>query len=209
MANGFPNCVPNDALSQAAYQRAAAELDPVILNHSLRVFLYAATISEKEQLPWHHADRLPLLFAAAMFHDMGSSSSCDGPQRFEVEGADAAVTFLKSHGVDDDVAHQIWVAVACHTCAGIGERISALARLIRLGPLVDFKRPDIQALLGPGYIDRVEEQFPRGEPERILSDTIVEQAVRQPTKAPPATWPGVLLRFRQDNPEYQGVNKEF
>lgn len=208
-ADGLPSCVPNDPVSKAAFDRARSELDPVILRHSLRVFIYALSVSEKENHPWHQADRLPLLFTAAMFHDMGTASSCDGPQRFEVEGADAAVEFLKSHGVEEDLAHEVWVAIAVHTCAGIGERISSLARVTRFGPLVDFKRPDVRSLFEENFIEKVEEAFPRGEPERVLSDAVVEQALRQPSKAPPATWPGVLTRFKRENPEWEGVNKEF
>lgn len=167
-------------------------------------------MSEKESLPWHESDRLPLLFTAAMFHDFGTTETCgNGSQRFEVEGADAAVAFLLSHGISDADAHEVWVAIACHTCAGIGERISTLARVARFGPLIDFKRPDIRDQVDANLVQQAEEAFPRGEPERVLSDAVVEQALRQPSKAPPATWPGVLTRFRRENPEWKGVNKEF
>ena len=106
----IPSCVPHDELSMAAYKHVQQELHPVILNHSLRVFIYAVSISEKEGLPWHEStlSRLSLLFVAAMFHDFGTVQSCNGPQRFEVEGADAAVAFLKSHGVSVEKAHEVW-----------------------------------------------------------------------------------------------------
>lgn len=207
--DGIPACVPTDPLSKAAFEHARSELHLDMLNHSLRVFIYAASVSEKENLPWHHAERLPLLFAAAMFHDMGTTEGCDGPQRFEVEGADSCTSFLKSHGITDEQAHEVWVAIACHTCAGIGERISSLARITRFGPLVDFKRPDVRALFEESFIEKVEAAFPRGEPEKVLSDTVVKQALRQPSKAPPATWPGVLTRFKKEYPDWEGVNKEF
>ena len=205
----IPSCVPSDSLSLGAYDHACRYLHPVVLNHSLRVYLYMIALSRRDGTEWHQPERLPLLFAAAMFHDMGSADVCDGPQRFEVEGADAAVAFLSSHGISVVEVREVWISIACHTSAGIGERISPLARLVRLGPLVDFKRPDILALVDPAEIEENEHAFPRGEIAKILSDTVVEQALRQRTKAPPATWPGVLLRFKDENPEWMGLNKEF
>ena len=206
---GIHALVPNDAISQAAYEHVRSNLDPVILNHSLRTFLYALATSEKEQLPWHEPMRQPLLFVAAVFHDMGTTHSCDGPQRFEVEGADAAVAFLQSHGVPDHDAHEVWVAIACHTCSGIAERISSMARCVRLGVLVDFKRPSVVAVLDADFVARVEAALPRDQPEKVLSEMVVEQALRQPSKAAAATSPGVMTRFAKENPEWQGVNKEF
>jgi HD superfamily phosphodiesterase len=113
LAGDLPKCVPSNPLSRAAYTHVRSHLHPTILNHSMRVFIYAVLLSEKEKLPWSEGDRLPLLFTTAMFHDMGTADCCDGPQRFEVEGGDAAVAFLTSHGVSEEEAHQVWVAIAC------------------------------------------------------------------------------------------------
>ena len=205
----IPDCVPSDDLSQAAYAYACKSLHPLILNHSLRVFLYMVALSHRDGTTWHDAASLPVLFTAAMFHDMGSADAPDGPQRFEIEGADAAVNFLTSHDISSAEAREVWIAIACHTSAGIGERISPLGRLVRLGPLVDFKRADVLAMVDGRLVERNEQLFPRGEIEKILSDTVVEQAMRQRTKAPHATWPGGLMRFKDANPEWDGVNKEF
>jgi hypothetical protein len=205
----IPSCVPSDPLSNAAYLHAKQHLHPLILSHSLRVFLYMIALSEREQTHWHDNEHLPLLFTAAMFHDFGTTELCNGPERFEVEGADAAVAFLLSHEIPAATTHQIWVAIACHTSAGIGERISTLGKLQRLGPLIDFKRPDVLTLVDEAFVARNEALYPRGQIEKVLSDTVVEQALKQRSRAPPATWPGGLLRFKDENPEWEGVNKEF
>ncbi len=223
-----PAYVPADTLSQAAYDVARSNLHPTILNHSLRTFIYALSVSEQEKLGWHEPDRLPLLFTAAIFHDMGTTDICDGPQRFEVEGADAAVSFLRGHDVPEEDRKEVWVrywrysicrtlnadsskklAIGLHTCSGIAERATTMSRSIRQGVLIDFKRPAVLKLVDPVLIDKVERIFSRGEPEKILGDAVVEQALRQPSKAPSATWPGQLTRSRRENPEWQGVNKEF
>jgi hypothetical protein len=207
--DNIPTCVPSDPLSRAAYLHAKQHLHPLILSHSLRVFVYMIALSEREQTHWHDYDHIPLLFASAMFHDFGTTKICNGPERFEVEGADAAVAFLSTQGISVERSHEIWVAIACHTSAGIGERISTLGKLQRLGPLVDFKRPDVMALVDRSFVTKNEDLYPRGEIEKVLSDTVVAQALQQRSRAPPATWPGVLMRFKDENPDWDGVNKEF
>jgi hypothetical protein len=53
------------------------------------------------------------------------------------------------------------------------------------------------------------DQFPRADIEVVLGDTVVAQAVRRPSKAPAASWPGALLAAHLANPSQQGVNEAF
>ncbi len=75
--------------------------------------------------------------------------------------------------------------------------------------LVDFKRADAVARVDEELVQRAEELFPRGEAEKVLSDAVVRQALEQPSKAPHATWPGGMARFKKENPGWEGVNQEF
>jgi hypothetical protein len=204
-----PNYVPSDSVSQAAYEYTIQHLHPAVFNHSLRVFLYAKTLSERESSPWHEGDRLPLLFAACVFHDMGTTAVHDGPQRFEIEGADAATKFLQAHGISEDDAHQVWTAIALHTSPGIAERITLLSRLVRLAVLIDFKRPAALELVNATKVEDAEHLLPRFSIEKTLGDAVVQQVLQRREKAPPASWPGVLLRSKLENPDWDGVNKAF
>ena len=103
----IPDCIPLDPLSQAAYQYASQHLQPTILNHSIRVYLYAKAISDREHDSWETSGRLSLLFAACMLHDLGTSATHDGSQRFEVEGADGAAELLRRNGVTDNAVHEV------------------------------------------------------------------------------------------------------
>ena len=171
----MPDCVPNDSISQEAYQYAAAQLHSTILSHSLRVYLYAKALGQREQNPCVSDSRLHLLFAACIFHDVGTCAIHDGEQRFEVEGADAAKDFLLSRGVSEADAQDVWIAIACHTSPGIGERISPLARLVRLGVTIDFKRAAALAFTSEAEVREVEGMFERGDVEKVLGDAVVEQ----------------------------------
>lgn len=186
-----PTCIPHDALSQAAYRHAASLLHPLILAHSIRVFLYARQLSEQESSTWHQEPRLPLLLVACIFHDIGTTDRYNtGPTRFEIEGADAAVKFLQQYGVSDRDKHDVWMAIALHDTPQIAERISGLVRLVRVAVMADFKRASAVALFDASTVVAFEEQFPRGEVEKVLGDTVVKQALKVPEKAPPACWPG-------------------
>lgn len=235
----IPSCVPADSTSQRAYTYAQQNLHPAILSHSLRVYLLAHGLATREHSECINQDKLHLLFTACILHDIGTCSAHNGPQRFEVEGGDAAVAVLKSasdgdaHGiaVTDAEAHDVWTAIALHTSPGIAERISPLARLVRMGVAMDFKRPTALRLTTDHEVENAEEKFPRGHIEKILGDVVVEQVMsiqrREEggqgrgdggsgglqeavgAKAPAASWPGILVRSARENPGWEGVNKAF
>ncbi|KAK4548767.1 hypothetical protein LTR36_008540 [Oleoguttula mirabilis] len=205
-----PDCVPTDTISRVAYSYASTALHPAILHHSLRVFLYARTLAQREHPIWSSPDRLALLFAACIYHDIGTVCGADSPQRFEVEGADLAAQNLRSANVPEHDVHEVWVAIAVHTSPHIAERISPLARLVRLAVLVDFKvAVQVKDFPTEAEVEVNEALFPRLDAAKVLGDAVVAQTVRRPEKAPSASWPSVLLRSRVENPGWEGVNKAF
>lgn len=202
----FAECLPPDDLSRAAYNLAQSCLPPAILNHSVRVFRIGEWLAKTSQSDWA-CEKKCLLFVACILHDIGCATQFDGPQRFEVEGADAAANYLRQHKVAESDIHEVWQAIALHTSPGIAERISDLARLVRQAVLIDFSTQLDQE--GLDVRSAAEESFPRLDIEKILGDVVVDQALRLPQKAPPASWPGVLLRAKREWPEWDGVNKGF
>jgi hypothetical protein len=197
-----------DLLHHSAVARAALthvrgiELEP-IFNHSVRTFLYArasAASAAEEEID------LEALFVACLFHDSGATGRHDGAQRFEVEGADAALHFLRGHGWTRPRMDAVWEAIALHTSPGIAERRGAICRYTRLGVRVDF---GTATLAQPGYVELAEAEYPRLEVERVLSTTVVEQALRRPAKAPAGSWPGALLAAYEADPHSDRLNPAF
>jgi HD superfamily phosphohydrolase YqeK len=202
--------VPQTQISRSAYEHAASVLASPILNHSIRVYLYAKAVAAQSNSMYStDAAKHDLLFTACLFHDIGTCSTYDGPQRFEVEGGDAAVAHLTKFGVGKTDKHDVWTAIACHTCPGIAERIGELARLVRIGVETDFGRETSEGEKVSVMKRELEAQFERAGIEKVLGDAVVEQAKRQPQKAPTATWPGVMYRAYLEEPEWDGVNKMF
>jgi hypothetical protein len=131
-----------------------------------------------------------LLLAACLLHDLGVAPAFDGPQRFEVEGADAAVSLLREHGRSAEEADQVWQAIALHTSPGIAERRGPITVLVRLGVLSDFSEFEAPDELRTA----LEREHPRLGLDTELPALLVEQALRQPTKGRPSSWVADLLR---------------
>lgn len=155
------------------------------------------------------------LFAAAMFHDMGTCAAHDHDQRFEVCGADAAVDYMQTHGnFDQSSQRKVWEAIALHTSPGIAERMGPLTRTVRMAVKADFGNEIYRSLLDEGLLESTEVLLPRGKIEKVLGDCIAGQAERREgeerkAKAPAVSWPWNLLRCRLEEPGWKGVNKGF
>lgn len=213
-----PDIVPPTPLCTSAYDLVQRSLPTAIFNHSIRVYLYTKAFVQRANSPWVQPERLPLVFVACLFHDMGCAADNDGPQRFEVCGADVAAEHLRKFKVNEEDIHEVWTAIALHTSPGIAERITALARFVRLAVLMDFnklsKSPWVDKfelqIDEKGYLRSVQERFPRLDVEKVLGDIVVEQGLRQPTKAPASSWAGIMVRAAKEEPSgLQDVNKAF
>ncbi|MEE9095149.1 HD domain-containing protein [Pseudarthrobacter phenanthrenivorans] len=193
-----------DALLAAAGDLLGQLLQPPIFNHSARVFEYARAIAANEDC----AVDVAALRIASLFHDAGTADEYDGPQRFEVEGADAAAAFLTTHGWEAARVDSVWEAIALHTSPQIAERRGPVARYLRLGVRADFG--DVTLLpRADKHRSGVEGMYPRLMIEQCLGQTVVEQALRNPEKAPPSSWPGGLLQAHLHTSRGQGINPAF
>lgn len=228
LPQSLQDLIPKDKASQEALRHAVAHLAQPILHHSLRVYFYAHALAtqpryrDKEPSLAQFSDpaRLPLVLVAAALHDIGTCAAHDGPQRFEVEGADHAERHLLAHGYGYEDAHRVWVAVAVHSSPGIAERIDPLARLIRAAVKIDFTRAWQDEYGTAELTAELEAALPRLGAEKCLADLVVGQARERPDrldartywesqKHPGGSWPGGLLRAAVDNPGYEGVNPAF
>jgi hypothetical protein len=107
---------------------------PLIYHHSRRAFFFSLI----------HARQLgvkpdpELLYVAAMFHDSGLLTPFSAvEQRFEVDGADHARTFLLDRGFSTAAAETVWTAIALHTTPGIPGRMAPEIATMQLGVLTD------------------------------------------------------------------------
>src|SRR5258705_13542399 len=73
-----------------------------------------------------------------MFHDMGlTPAHSSAHERFEVDGANAARDFLRSHGIGQDDIDTVWTAIALHTTPGIPQHMHPVVALVTAGVEMD------------------------------------------------------------------------
>lgn len=202
----------NELLLLPAGETARRALDWVqrteersIANHSVRTFLHARVVAASDGLVAGQDFDADLLFLACVLHDIGTTSEADGELRFEVDGADAAARFLAAEGMSAADTDLVWEAIALHTSPQIAERRGPITRLTRLGVRGDFGLETVEA----AERRAIEDAYPRLDVEKHLGDAVLEQALRNPDKAPRNSWPASLVRAHYDDPHNTGVSEAF
>lgn len=106
----------------------------LLFNHSSRVYYFGAIAGKQRDLEFDPE----LLYAGAMFHDIGLMPSHSSPSdRFEVDGANAASAFLKAHGIGQQDLDTVWTAIALHTTPGIPQYMHPVVALVTAGVEMD------------------------------------------------------------------------
>ncbi len=106
----------------------------LLFNHSSRVYYFGALAGQRRGLKFD----AELLYAGAMFHDIGlvSAYSSDA-DRFEVDGANAARCFLRRHNISEQDIDHVWTAIALHTTPGIPQYMHPVVALVTAGVEMD------------------------------------------------------------------------
>jgi hypothetical protein len=126
--------VPDTPLVREITELIRDAEDDLLFDHSRRVFLFGALQGRRRGLQ----PDLELLYAGAMFHDLGLTERYrSSTLRFEVDSANAARAFLLEHGVGEADAHKVWLSIALHTTPGIPEFLEPEIALVTAGVETD------------------------------------------------------------------------
>lgn len=127
--------IPDSRLAREITQLVRDTESDVLFHHSTRVYFWGALSGKRDGLTFDPE----LLYAAAMFHDIGITSHYhDSQLRFEVDGANAARDFLRGHGISEGDVEKVWLAVALHTTPGIPEHMHPEISLVQAGAGMDM-----------------------------------------------------------------------
>lgn len=168
--------LPDSAICQAALQMVATVSPPFLLNHCIRGYVFGVALGARDRLRF---DR-ELLFLACVMHDLGLTDEHDGPEDFELEGAQAAHAWMLNRGEPAERAAIIHEAIALHTSVGRAPLGGPEVKLTHLGVGVDviglraedFRREDL---------DKTADRWPRHDFKRVFPPLIQNQAARKPT----------------------------
>jgi hypothetical protein len=126
--------VPDSKLAREITELVRDTETPLLFHHSSRVFYWGALAGKRRGLRFD----AELLYAGAMFHDMGLTPRYRTQQeRFEVDSANAARDFLRGHGIAAADVDTVWTAVALHTTPGIPQHMHPVVALVTAGVEMD------------------------------------------------------------------------
>jgi hypothetical protein len=179
--------IPDSKISLEAAELVRQHENEMLFNHSVRVYVFGAMRGVQQNLKFDYE----LLYVAALFHDMGLLDAYSTEtKRFEVDGADAAREFLRSHRIPEPKADLVWEAIALHTTPGIPQYMRPEIALTNAGVLVD--------VVGIGYDDYTQEQrdqviaaLPRGD----FKNEFIQVQTRSALKKPQTTFGTVNVDY--------------
>jgi len=126
--------IPDSQLAQQITEFVRDTETELLFNHSSRVYSFAALAGVQRGLKF---DR-ELLYAGAMFHDVGLMPAySSATERFEVDGANAARSFLAERGLGAAEIDHVWTAIALHTTPGIPQHMHPVVALVTAGVEMD------------------------------------------------------------------------
>jgi len=134
--------VPDSKLAREITELVRDTESPLLFHHSSRVYYFGALAGKHRDLTFDPE----LLYAGAMFHDMGlTPKHSSARERFEVDSANAARDFLRSHGISEADVYTVWTAIALHTTPNIPPLMHPVVALVTAGVEMD--------VLGIAYSD--------------------------------------------------------
>jgi HD superfamily phosphodiesterase len=134
--------IPDGQMAREITELVRDTASPLLFHHSSRVYLFGALAGKRRGLKFDPE----LLYAGAMFHDMGlTPRHSSATERFEVDGANAARDFLQRYGIAQHEIDTVWTAIALHTTPGIPQHMHPVVALVTAGVEMD--------VLGLGYAE--------------------------------------------------------
>src|SRR4030081_827820 len=126
--------IPDSKLAREITELVRDIESALLFHHSSRVFYWGALAGKRRGLKFDPE----LLYAGAMFHDMGlTHQHSSQTERFEVDGANVARDFLRSHDIAQQDIETVWIAIALHTTPGIPQHMHPVVALLTAGGGID------------------------------------------------------------------------
>ena len=167
--------LPDTPLARAATDTARAASPPFLFNHCMRTYVFAALLAAHDGVAYD----AEMIFVATALHDLGLTTRYATPSHpFEMDGADAAKSFLVSRGVAEARAELVWNAIALHTSMLV-EHQPPQVGLVGSGAGADVFGSGLE-LLAAGQVRAVLAAFPRGDFNRQFRDLLVDHCRRKP-----------------------------
>lgn len=156
MTTAYDVTIPDSAFAREVTELVRDTETELLFNHSSRVYQFAAYSGREKGMRFDEE----LVYAGAMFHDMGLMPSYATPdERFEVDGANAARKFMQQKGISQADIDKVWTAIALHTTPGIPQHMDPVIALVTEGVEMD-----VLGIRYESFSDEVREAIVRAFP---------------------------------------------
>jgi hypothetical protein len=167
--------VPDGPLVAAAIEYAQRLSEPYLFNHAMRSWLFAELMGRTRRLDY---DR-EVVAVGTILHDIGLTASVSGPNRFEVNGADAARAFIAGRGLSERRTQLIWDLVALNSTPSLALHKEPEVAVGTMGIGLDYGGFGLDALQA-GDVARILGAFPRLRMKDRFSETCCHLVVKRP-----------------------------
>ena len=157
---------PDSSIVRQAEQLARSVSNDTLFNHVMRCYWFGELFAQREGKKVDSE----LMFLSSVLHDLGLTDHASGPHRFEIEGANAARTFLVQQGVSSDQAQKVWDNIALHVW-DVNLFRDDTSRLMQLGLAYDVAGV-ADAQLDHVDVAEVVRRYPRLNFKRAFNDML-------------------------------------
>src|SRR6185369_7589750 len=138
-------------------------------------WLFAETIGRIKGIDYDHE----VVAIGTILHDIGLTASVSGPNRFEVNGADAALSFIKGEGLSDRRAQLVWDLVALNSTPSLALHKEPEVAVGTMGIGLDYGGFGIEGLPA-GDVDAILSAYPRLKMKQRFAETCCRLVTERP-----------------------------
>jgi hypothetical protein len=167
--------LPDSPLIAEVLEYAERLYEPFLFNHAMRSWLFAAKIG---QINGVECD-LEVVAIGTILHDVGLAVEVSGANRFEVNGAAAARSFVEERGVSSRRAQLVWDLVALNSTPSIALHKEPEVSLGTMGIGLDYGGFGFE-LIPSAEMAGILQAFPRLEMKARFADACCRLVAARP-----------------------------
>ena len=149
--------------------------DPYLFNHAMRSWLFAAKIGQSKGIDCD----LEVVVVGTILHDIGLSAAVPGPNRFEVNAAAAARSFVNERGLSPRRAQLVWDLVALNSTPSIALHKEAEVAVGTMGIGLDYGGFFFD-LVPPAEMKEILQAYPRLEMKTRFAEACCRLVTAKP-----------------------------
>ena len=166
---------PDTPLAREAAALLDAECDGDLAGHCQRSYQFAALTARAEGVEVDEE----VLYLGTLLHDLGLSRRYDGPERFDVRGANVVRALLLDHGMERARAENVWDVIALHAVGAIAQHKSPETRIANRGISVDVRGVGAD-VLPTDAVRAVLDEWPRQDFPSAFTRLLVDEVRAHP-----------------------------